>query len=175
MRPRSGATLEEDEMNEHDALRPTRVTGDDGRPFGPYGRKQGMCPGCGIGMTFLATEGNSHTFVELHRCPGCGMEIFRPIRVSYGGGAVIRSFDEMALKLRLDHCCSSEAEREEARGWYEILKHGPSGERVHLARMLLFGRPDDQIGPFRATGLSYDESDAIRSRLRQEAAEKGAS
>ena len=164
--------MEEDEMDEHDA---SRARGDDGRPAVPYGGKQGMCPGCGVGMTFLAVEGSSHTFVELHRCPGCGMDIFRPLRLSYGGGAVIRWFDEMALKLRLEHCCSSEAERDEVRGWYEILQHGPSGEPVLLARQLLFGRPDDQIGPFRATGLSYDESDATRSRLRQEAAEKGAS
>ncbi len=162
-------------MDEHDALRPTGVTGDDGRSALPYGGKQGTCPGCGAGMTFLATEGSGGTRVELHRCPRCGMDIFRPIRLSYGGSGVIRWFDEMALKLRLEHCCSSDAERDEVRGWYEILKHGPSGEPVRLARMLLFGRPDDRIGPFRATGLSYDESDAIRSRLRQEAAEKGAS
>jgi hypothetical protein len=159
-------------MDEHEGEQ--SLTGDDGRVVGPYGGKQGICPGCRAGMIFLAVEGSSPTFVELHRCPGCGMDVFRPLRLAYGGRGVFQAFDGMALKLRLKHCCSSQAEREEARGWHEILKHGPSGEAVILARRLLFGRPDDQIGPFRATGLCYDEGEAIRSRLRREAAEEGA-
>lgn len=156
-------------MDEPKAERPIGVTGEDGQAVGPYRGKQGICPGCGDEMTFLATEGSGGTRVELHRCPKCGMDIFQPIRLGYGGSAVLRSFDRMALTLRLEHCCSSEADREEVRTWYEILQHGPSGEPVILARRLLFGRPDDQIGPFRATGLSYDEGEAIRSRLREEA------
>jgi hypothetical protein len=152
-----------------------------GQPLAPgdryYDTKPVTCFRCETTMSHVATEWRGRTRVELHGCGGCGKDTFLripPQGLGYAPNGLMECFDRLALKLRLEHCCSSEAERAEALGWYEVIKHGPSGEPVLDAKCKLYGWTDGESGPYRATGLSYDEARAIRNRLRQEAADDGA-
>lgn len=149
-----------------------------GQPLAPadtyYDTQSATCSRCETTMSHVATEWSGKTRVELHQCDGCGKDTFLripPRGLGYAPNGLIHSFDRLALKLSLEHRFSSEAERAEALGWYETIQHGPSGEAVLDAQSKLYGRIRGESDPYRATGLSYDDAEAIRSRLKQEAAE----